>query len=74
MPPIRRKSHEIYDRLLRGEATSAEYVAALRHEAALRIAEGRRRRMIDGRPTFELSDDELRASTETAMRLAKGGR
>lgn len=33
MPPVpRRKSSAIYERLLRGQATAAEYVAAVRAE------------------------------------------
>jgi hypothetical protein len=36
-----------------------------------RLAENRQRRMADGaRPSFDLTAEELRQSTETAMRLA----
>jgi hypothetical protein len=37
-----------------------------------RLAENRQRRTADrGRPSFELTDDEIKASTDTAMRLAE---
>ncbi|HMJ34282.1 MAG TPA: hypothetical protein VK501_10210 [Baekduia sp.] len=36
-----------------------------------RLAENRQRRLADrARPSFELTDDEIEASTDTAMRLA----
>jgi hypothetical protein len=41
LPIFRRKSSEVYDRMLRGEATVEEYTAALRAEAAVNLAEYR---------------------------------
>lgn len=37
----------------------------------LRLAAGRRRRMVAGRPVFDLTEDHIRASVETALRLAR---
>jgi hypothetical protein len=34
------------------------------------LAEDRRRRLVDGRPVFGLSDAEIERSTRTAMKLA----
>jgi hypothetical protein len=45
-----------------------------RREMLLRLAAKRRERMRDGRPRFDLTPEELRASTETSMRLARGSR
>lgn len=42
-------------------------------ELCLRLAAARRKRMVGGRPIFNLTDAEVRASTEMAMRLARGG-